>query len=206
MSSPSSPSLVLDVASRRFESRVALLAVAAGLSAAAWLALGGAPALAVLTSVALGVVIVGLRRAGWLGGERRLVKLAWLADGQWLLTDARGRSRQGVICSDTRVGKAWVWLRWNTLDASATPPPMLLARTDMPREDFRRLKVRLRVEGARSAADVAMRPFMTMRDPRRKRHAFRANFLGKRQSTDAVRGGPRAASCRRLRRSGSVAR
>lgn len=175
---------------------MASLAVAAGLSAAGLLALGGAPAWAALAAVALVASIAGLRSMGWLGGMRRLVNVAWLADGTWLLTDARQRTMRGVICSDTRVGKGWVWLRWNT-SGRFDAPPMWLARGDVSDEDLRRLKVRLRIEGVRSA---------TMRDQRRKPHAFCANFLRRRQSTDAVRGGPSAASCRQPRRPGSVAR
>jgi hypothetical protein len=145
MSLQGSPRLELDLRGRRWERRVA------------WLALILAPAPPLLTlslplavcvaSLAALLVAGGLYRAGWLGGGDRFQRVVWSADGRWFLTDGRGRSHLGALRVDSRVGAGFVWLRWN---ANRTRS-MLLISGDVEAAELRRLIVRLRIEGVRSA-------------------------------------------------------
>jgi hypothetical protein len=153
MSSTSSPTLTLDVRSRHTERAVAGCAIVAGASAPllmapllmAW---GGLLPMAV-PGACLGLILwLGFRRLGWLGARNRLIRLAWRADGSWLLTDSNQRAVEARLRGDARIGRSWVWLRWD-----ATAPTvlrlrtMLLTRADLGAPELRRLIVRLRLEG-----------------------------------------------------------
>ena len=103
------------------------------------------PAAAGLAALTALVVATGLARAGWLGGRDRIERIVWSSDGSWLLADAQGRSFEGTLRDDSRVGNHLVWLRWN---ASRTRS-MLLVSGDIATAELRRLVVRLRLEGVR---------------------------------------------------------
>jgi hypothetical protein len=154
MSSRNSPTLTLEVHRRRAETLVAWLALAGAgcavvlLGAAShwtqWLAAGG-----------VGVIALGLRRAGWIGAGRRIVGVQWLADGRWLLADRHGSAIPARLSTDTRLAGDAVWLRWNTAGGRRS---MLLVRGDMPAEQLRALCVRLRIEALEQALpDARMR-------------------------------------------------
>lgn len=145
MSSPSSPTLILDVRTRRAEAAVVAWTVAATLAAPGLLSvltLASAGALGTLT--ALGAAW-GFSRGGWLSGERRIAAVTWTGDGRWLLTDAAGRVQQAALDPGTRVFPRLIWLRWRINGAARRS--MLLTSLDLAAPDLRRLAVRLRIEG-----------------------------------------------------------
>ena len=103
-------------------------------------------------------VTTGLWWHGWLGGARRLARIAWLPDGRWQLRDARHTDVYAQLRADSRVGAHWVWLRWNAEPACARRPSMLLVHGDLPTADLRRLIVRLRLDGCpQTAAELPVR-------------------------------------------------
>jgi hypothetical protein len=148
MSSRNSPTLTLEVRRRRAETLVAWLALAtaacavvlfgAAASWTQWFAAGG-----------VGVIALGLWRAGWIGAGQRIVGVQWLADGRWLLADCHGSAIPAKLSTDTRLAGDAVWLRWNT--APGRRRSMLLVRGDMPAEQLRALRVRLRIEALEQA-------------------------------------------------------
>jgi hypothetical protein len=161
MSSPGSPSLELDVRSRRLEKRVAVLGLCCA-TTAPWLMSQGWHAV-LLAAAALGSCWVGFRHAGWWEGERRISRVSWSAEGSWLLTDSLGRHYSGALRPETRITSGLVWLRWDTRaqDAGAIRAgkqgihSMLLTSGDIPPSQLRRLCVRLRLSRYNSsAADV----------------------------------------------------
>ena len=139
--------LAVDVRGRRTErflGGVALLAVAI-----AWLlqsALTPSQA-SFLFIAAAAFTLLGLWSQGWLGGERRLVRVCWLADGRWLLADGRDSRQAAQLLPDSRIGNRWLWLRWQTeSDERPRRRSMLLLAGDVSPSDLRRLIVRLRLQ------------------------------------------------------------
>lgn len=150
MSSSCSPTLLRDVHSRRTERWVVALALsAAGLVPF----LTSLPVLVsvVCTVVSILLVGAGFWQAGWmLGGDHRIVAVSWLSDGRWLLTDRRGRTAEGTLLGQSRVGCRAVWLRWDLAgERYFSGRSLLLASIDTPENELRRLIVRLRIEGYR---------------------------------------------------------
>jgi hypothetical protein len=140
------PALTLDVGKRRTERRCAwalasLVVLASGFAMARSVALGSF--LAVGSSAAYGLWRHGRSRC------RRLTTIAWLADGRWRLVEEDGRVVEAVLRADSRISSHCVWLRWNADIVRS----MLLFRGDLTEADLRRLIVKLRIEGARPAAD-----------------------------------------------------
>jgi hypothetical protein len=152
MSSPSSATLAIDVRSRRFEARIANLVLALTVVAQflAWRSLALAVAMAIATFFC---TRWGFRRAGWREGEYRLTHIGWRADGRWLLRDEAGRSFAGELRPDSRVGRSYVWLRWDADNVRS----MLLANDDLPDPDLRRLMVRLRIAAVAAHAPKTTR-------------------------------------------------
>lgn len=135
------------------EKRVALLAI--GVAAVApWLTAQGWETLPFAVAAAISCWL-GFRRAGWLEGARRIVRVSWRAEGQWLLTDVQGREYEAVLRADTRVTIGVIWLRWSTQAAEAGREggtrTMLLTLGDIPQLQLRRLGVRLRLSGCNSS-------------------------------------------------------
>lgn len=145
MSSQGSPALDLDVHARRAERRVAMLVLMTGVLAP-WLLQVTIPTSLLLSASAAIGLSYGFRQAGWLAGPRRLVRITWLGDRRWFLTDARGLRREATLLPDTRRGPGCVWLRWRLVDAPDVHS-MLLVRTDLATHELRRLLVRLFVDG-----------------------------------------------------------
>jgi hypothetical protein len=153
MSLPGSPTLELDVGPRRTERRVALLAISFA-AAAPWLA-GADWTMALLGALGAGICWRGFQQAGWLGGERRISRVSWQAEGRWLLTDHGGRQFEVWLRPDSRVAAGLVWLRWDTgathtLRTEQGARSMLLTLGDIPGSQLRRLCVRLRLDGSQS--------------------------------------------------------
>jgi hypothetical protein len=130
---------------------------------AAWLALVGAgcavallgpvpPWTQLLAAGGLGAMAFGLWRAGWIGSRHRIVAVRWLADGRWLLADARN-TFPGELSADMRLVRNAVWLRWRT--APGRRRSMLLTPGDLPAGQLRALIVRLRIEALERALPEA---------------------------------------------------
>lgn len=152
MSSPSSPTLLSDVSSRRAERRAAWLTavgcVVASVLVSASVGTEGATAMTgalAAAFVAGAAACLGLWHAGWFDG-RHIRQLSWLSQGRWILTDAADRRWCGRLCGQTRVAGRWVWLRWRLDDGRSRC--LLIAPGDIDAQDLRRLVVRLRIEGA----------------------------------------------------------
>lgn len=94
------------------------------------------------------------RRAGWLRGAASLDSIIWDADGRWFLSRS-GQSWEARLHGDSYVSSRALLLRWDAVDANLPSIRMLLTRADLGSVDFRRLIVRLRIDGAsiRSATD-----------------------------------------------------
>ena len=156
MSSPGSPTLILDARTRRAERAVATIALAAA-GVAPWLAdVHGLQAL-VYGLCCMGVAALGLYRAGWLGTARRLVGATWTADGRWTLSRHGQDPLDAVLLGDSRCGAGWVWLHWSTGRWSRRS--MLLVRSDLSSGQLRRLVVRLRLQGAAGTVSAARPAF-----------------------------------------------
>jgi hypothetical protein len=157
MSSQGLPTLELDVRTRRTERRVAALAIALA-AGAPWL-MDPDFGIAVLALSVAGAILswAGFRRAGWIGGSRRIGRVSWQADGQWLLVDARGKEFEAVLRPDTRVAAGFIWLRWNAEGVRS----MLLTKGDVPVGQLRRLGLRLRLDGSGSFRRTPRAPAMT---------------------------------------------
>src|SRR3954462_3229524 len=96
MSSHGSPSLDLDVRSRRTESRIAGASVLFAI-ACPWL-IAMEPVLSSLLSITAGVIMIAaFWRAGWIGARYRIARVTWLADGRWLLIDQGGRQFEAEL-------------------------------------------------------------------------------------------------------------
>lgn len=120
------------------------------------------PSLSFLSAVFFSFVTIaalaGLWLHGWLGGPRRLARIARLPDGRWQLRDERHTDVIAELRADSRIGARWVWLRWNAESAWPRRPSMLLVDGDLPPADLRRLIVRLRLDACpQSAAELPVR-------------------------------------------------
>jgi len=102
-------------------------------------------------------VIAGLWLHGWLGGARRLARIACLPDGRWQLRDARHTDVTAQLRADSRIGARWLWLRWNAESAWPRTPSMLLVHGDLPTAELRRLIVRLRLDACQQTAALTGR-------------------------------------------------
>lgn len=138
---------MIDVRARRAERVLGVFALL-GLTGAGMLLL---PPFSFLSAgsfmVVTAALIAGLWLHGWLGGARRLARIAWLPNGQWQLRDARHTDVIAELRADSRFGARWLWLRWNAESAWPRRPSMLLVHGDLPTADLRRLIVRLRLDG-----------------------------------------------------------
>lgn len=147
--------MTIDVRGRRTERLLGVVALVAVAVAAALLSSFTPFQAAAFYTCATAVVVFGLWQQGWLGGARRLTGLAWLADGRWLLSDARQPAMPADLLCGSRVGSRWLWLRWSA-EGSQRPHrrSMLLLHGDLPACDLRRLVVRLRLQSAAYCAQI----------------------------------------------------
>lgn len=148
--------MTIDVRGRRTERLLGIVALVAVAVASVLLPWSTPLQAAVFAVSAAAVVLLGLWRQGWLGGEHRLTTLSWLPDGRWLLADARHPSMPADLSGGSRVGSRWLWLRW---DAPSSQRPqrrsMLLLYGDISALDLRRLVVRLRLQSHMSGGQSA---------------------------------------------------
>jgi hypothetical protein len=93
-------------------------------------------------------VAAGFYQAGWLRGARRIERVIWTSEGDWLLIDAAGGKREVRLAADTRIGPGCVWLSWQT----SRPCTLLLLPCDVAADQLRRLSVRLRIDRRTSDA------------------------------------------------------
>lgn len=148
--------MTIDVRGRRTERLLGIVALVAVAVASALLPWSTPLQAAVFAAGAAAVVLLGLWRQGWLGGEHRLTTLSWLPDGRWLLADARHPSMPADLLGGSRVGSRWLWLRWNVTDSRRSYcRSMLLVHGDIPALDLRRLVVRLRLQSHASGSQSA---------------------------------------------------
>lgn len=142
MSSPGSPTLELDVRFRRTERLIACVAIAAAMTSP-WLIQALEPLhLALLSIGAASLLAVGFWRLGWIGQRHRLGRIAWLADGRWLLNTGSGERVEAELSHTTRRGRTFAWLRWQAPHRYS----MLLVRGDLAGSELRRLLVRLGID------------------------------------------------------------
>jgi hypothetical protein len=145
MSSPGSPTLIIESCSHRTEAAAMTLVVGGGV-VAPWLVEPLSLWAAVLLSLAAGSALsLGFLQAGWWGG-RRIVRLSWTADGRWLFALHNGRAIELVLHPQTRVTPGLLWLRWRPEGGVFPRRAMLLSALDIPPGDLRRLASRLRLE------------------------------------------------------------
>lgn len=152
MSSPSSPPLIIDVSDRPAERRLvwAACVIAAALPAGVlpW------PSWQLVSLVFVAFLLAAFRAHGWLGGARRVVRVAWRADGQWHIEQADGRSAQCELCLSSRVAGRVVWLQLRTKSGPRRRISLILTRGRSTDDDLRRLIVRLRLDVPRSGTLV----------------------------------------------------
>ena len=156
MSSTSSPPLIVDVRDRPAERWVgyAAIATAAVLPFSAFAF--ETQSILLLSSFLSAVVLVGLRACRWFGGPRRIVQVAWLADGRWLAVQANGATSKCELCLNSRIGSRALWLRLRRIEAPAGTFSLLLSRSQDSNDQLRRLIVRLRLDVPRSGATAGL--------------------------------------------------
>lgn len=157
MSSRTLPPLVLELTRGRGQRRCVATCLAASVLGPAlalqWLGSGWTLVVCLMTSV---LTALAFHRAGWLRTSRRLEQAVWQPDGSWTLTGIRGQRVEGHLAADTRMSPYAVWLRWDVEPSGSSRhlprrPVALLMPSDLPGGDFRRLLVRLRVDGSECA-------------------------------------------------------
>jgi hypothetical protein len=149
MSSQGSPSLDLDVRSRRTERRIACVAIAAAFVIPCFIEPLLPMQMALLSIMAGSLVTAGLWRSGWIGRHHRIDRVTWLADGRWLLRTQAGANVEAELSHTTRRGQGFAWLRWRAPHRHS----LLLVQGDLAGAELRRLLVRLGIDRlARPAA------------------------------------------------------
>lgn len=153
MSSQDSPTLDLDVRSRRTESRVGLLTLALASMAPALLPIDLWAQMLLIVSCGI-VIAVGFWQAGW-WGSRRVQRMVWRSDGRWLVMRRSGPPLEVSLLPQSRRGPGCVWLRWQQVPgvdsdtvsrfSRRSRHAMLLCNGDLPTAEWRRLRVRLAV-------------------------------------------------------------
>jgi len=150
MSSQGSPTLDLDVRSRRTERRVAI-AAAAMATMSPWLLERIDPTILAAASIAAGLAVaLGFWRSGWIGTRYRLTRITWMADGRWLLAAHGGNPVEAVLSSASRRGTGLAWLRWQAPHGHS----ILLTRGDLAAGELRRLVVRLGIDRLQAPAGI----------------------------------------------------
>jgi hypothetical protein len=146
MSSPGSPTLIVETSHRTGSAAIAFV-VGCGVLAP-WLL----DAASLLTAASASLVVaaalsLGFWQAGWCGG-RRVMRMSWTTDGRWILTLRNGRSVELDLAFQTRVTPRLLWLVWCTPGIPFSRRAMLLSCLDIPPDDLRRLAARLRLDAS----------------------------------------------------------
>jgi hypothetical protein len=96
------------------------------------------------------LLIRSYRRAGWIHSPLSLQSAVWDADGRWFLSHA-GKTCEARLRGDSWISARALLLRWDVEEGSFRHITVLLTPADLGAVDFRRLVVRLRVDGFRAA-------------------------------------------------------
>jgi hypothetical protein len=142
MSLRGSPTLQLDVSARLLEPWAAVAMISAAVTMPLLMSDISGFFAVVWGCVSACAVGWGLTRHGWIGGTRRIKRVTWQADGQWVLTDGADHSFPVNLDPNTRMVGGLLWLRWRA-PGSSRAFFMLIGPRDLPQADFRRLTVRL---------------------------------------------------------------
>jgi hypothetical protein len=145
MSSLNSPPLVLELRTPRPEVAIAR----AGVLLAALVPVTFLPPLSALIVAVLGSVslYIGFRRGKWLGSSAPIVRISWLPDGPWIVSDSLGRTAACELGHSSRIFANGVWLSLCRVDRKADRFHILLTRYSLTHpQELRRLIVRLRMD------------------------------------------------------------
>lgn len=93
------------------------------------------------------IVWLGYYRLGWWGAYR-LRKASWLSSGEWLLERVNGEVLIGELQDKSQRNARWMCLRWQVDKApSIANCSLMLIRGEIDAQTWRRLQVRLLLEG-----------------------------------------------------------
>jgi hypothetical protein len=146
MSSPGSPTLIIETPVRRTAAATTALTLGAGALAPWLLDPLSLPTAAVLSALAPVILWLGFLQAGW-RGRQQIARVSWTAEGRWLLTLVSGGVVEAELDGDTRVASGLIWLRWRSASGGgAARRTLFLSRLDLAPADLRRLIARLRLE------------------------------------------------------------
>ena len=155
MSSPNSPPLNLELRAPRLEAWIACVAV----MMAAVVPLVFLPWMAgVACSVlAAGLIYSGFASTHWLAPAHQIARVSWLADGRWVVEEFTGTVTECELRRGSRVFAHAAWLCLDPSDASRKPLHLLLTSFGLRHpSELRRLILRLRLDGARSASPAEL--------------------------------------------------
>jgi hypothetical protein len=102
-----------------------------------------------MSIAALLTLFIFYRRAGWIRGPFSVDCAVWDADGRWFLSRADKTWEATLRGSSWLNGRAMV-LQWDAVDGNEPRTSMLLAEIDLGAIAFRRLGIRLRIDGLRA--------------------------------------------------------
>lgn len=147
MSSTASPVIDLDCSDRRVHRSVSVAVLAMSVlvcasmlvSPFAWgftLSMGG---------ICLAIVAAGLWRLGWIGSRRPVRRVTWTASGLWYIVDGAGRTHEALLQPQSRILPMALWLHWRS---GSLRFQMFMFRADIPPDQHRRLRTRVRFESA----------------------------------------------------------
>ncbi len=118
---------------------------AGGLGVVAWAGLPWVSWLG-LALAAAGLCMPILRRHAWLSSPAAVVALSWESDGRWLLTRADGSQCEAWLQGDSLSHARLVVLNFRR-PGRLWPVSVLLTPGRVGRQAFRRLRVRLKLDG-----------------------------------------------------------
>ena len=151
MSSTVSPVIDLDCSNRRGHRGVSV-AVLAMPTLLACASLPEDPSSAAVTiavaSLSLLILTAGLCRYGWIGSRRPVRRATWTASGLWYIVDGAGRTHEAILQPQSRILPMALWLHWRS---GSLRFQVFLFRADIPPDQHRRLRTRIRFESAAPA-------------------------------------------------------
>ena len=133
---------------------LALLAVASAAIMPAFFTAIPVPVRIIAASILGAALVGGFRRAGWLAGSRTIDSVVWDAEGRWFLSNS-GEAWEAHLCGESWINGRAMLLRWKAVEGKKPPSSMLLTVADVGPFVFRRLGIRLRIDGlgATTASD-----------------------------------------------------
>jgi hypothetical protein len=158
--SPDSPLLAIEL-SRRVQNAIVIATLGIVLIVPVAL-LSLSMAVNLVIAIASGAfATVAFWRIGWLtsGGVTRAI---WFSDGQWQLIDRTGRAISATLLPGSRTLGRLTWLRFRT---GQGPREIVVLDDKGGGESYRRLSVRLRLEGAFRQGVNAQDPGLNQPEP-----------------------------------------